>query len=62
MVVRQALETHITELEELVEHLLSDARSGSADARDLVVHLHREVMEKRRRLRDFSREGRSGEA
>lgn len=60
--MRQALETHIAELEELVEDLLSDARSGSTDARDLVVHLHREVMEKRQRLRGFSKEGHAGEA
>ena len=60
--MRQVLKTHIAELEELVEDLLSDARSGSTDARDLVVHLHREVMEKRLRLKDFSTEGRAGEA
>ncbi len=52
---RGALEAQIVELEELVDGLLADARSGSHRARDLVVHLHREVMEKRQRLRDLPR-------
>lgn len=50
---RRTLQAHILELEELVEDLLADARSGSSRAKDLMVHLHREVMEKRRRLRDL---------
>jgi hypothetical protein len=54
----QALQAHIVELEELVEDLLVDARSGSSQARDMVVHLHRQVMEKRQRLKDLY--GRSG--
>ncbi|MDA0747675.1 MAG: hypothetical protein O2954_14225 [bacterium] len=47
----QVLQAHIFELEELVENLLADARSGDCSARELMVHLHREVMEKRQRLR-----------
>ncbi len=58
MAKRQALQAHIVELEELVENLLVDARSGSSWARDLVVHLHREVMEKRQRLKGLH--GKSG--
>ena len=50
---RRTLQAHIVELEELVEDLLADARSGCAWSRDLLVHLHREVMEKRQRLRDL---------
>ncbi len=57
MVKRQALLAHIVELEELVENLLVDVRSGSTQARDLVVHLHREVMEKRQRLKDLYEKG-----
>ncbi len=57
MVKRQALLAHIVELEELVENLLADVRSGSSQARDLVVHLHREVMEKRQRLKDLYQKG-----
>ena len=53
MAKRQALHAHIVELEELVENLLVDARSGNSGARDQVVHLHREVMEKRQRLKNL---------
>ncbi len=49
----QALQAHIVELEELVENLLVDARLGSRRARALAVHIHREAMEKRLRLREL---------
>lgn len=49
----RALQAHIFELEELVENLLASAKSGSSWARDLVPHLHKEVMEKRQRLRNL---------
>jgi hypothetical protein len=48
---KEVLHAHITELEELVDDLLVDARTGSIPARVLAVSLHREVMEKRHRLR-----------
>ena len=47
----QILRAHILELEELVEDLLADARTGDDRSRTLVVSLHREVMEKRQRLK-----------
>lgn len=53
----QALQAHIVELEELVEDLLADARLGDRRSRDLVVHLHREVMEKRQRLKTLCGKG-----
>jgi len=53
----QALQAHIVELEELVEDLLADARLGGNGSRDLVVHLHKEVMEKRQRLRTMYGKG-----
>lgn len=53
-VERQALMAHIEELEELVDDLLANARSGSLRAQDLVVDLHREVMEKRQRLKNLA--------
>ena len=53
---RQALQVHIHELEELVEAMLVHARSGNQEARELLVHVHREVMNKRYRLKDLYRQ------
>ena len=55
---RRALQVHIHELEELVEAMLVHARSGNQEARERLVHVHREVMNKRHRLKDLS--GRDG--
>jgi len=46
----QALHAHICELEELVEDLLADARTGDAAARARAVSLQKDVMAKRYRL------------
>ena len=48
---RQALQVYIHELEELVEAMLVHARSGNEEARERLVHVHREVMNKRHRLK-----------
>ena len=47
---RDIVLAHISEIEELVEDLLADARTGDLRVRSLAVHLHKEVMDKRRRL------------
>ena len=52
---RQALQVHIHELEELVEAMLARARSGNEEARERLVHVHREVMNKRHRLKGLYR-------
>lgn len=49
----EALQAHIAELEELVENLLADARTGSKEASALAVSLNKDVMEKRQRLRNL---------
>ena len=53
---RQALQVHIHELEELVESMHAHARSGSQEARERLVRVHREVMDKRHRLKDLTRQ------
>ncbi len=53
---RHALRAHISELEELVDDLLVNARQGSDSSKKLMVDLHREVMKKRERLRDLRRQ------
>lgn len=53
---RQALQVHIHELEELVEAMLARARSGNEEARERLVHVHREVMNKRHRLKGLYRQ------
>ena len=53
---RHALRAHITELEELVDDLLVDARMGCDSSKKLMVNLHKEVMKKRERLRGIHRQ------
>ena len=53
---RHALRAHITELEELVDDLLVDARMGCDSSKKLMVDLHKEVMKKRERLRGIHRQ------
>lgn len=46
-----ALRAHISELEELVDDLLVDARMGCDFSKKLMVDLHKQVMQKRERLK-----------
>jgi hypothetical protein len=48
------IRAHITEIEELRDTLLAHAKMGHADAREMVVKLHKVAMEKRDRLRGIS--------
>ena len=47
------LHAHVLELEELEDDLLMAARTGAAQAKEALVLLHRHLMEKRKRLRQW---------
>jgi hypothetical protein len=47
------LEAHISELEALEDDMLRMARAGLSQAREAVIQLHRNLMEKRKRLREL---------